>query len=77
MIEQLAVFFTPTEWKKLLLELDFLLRETYGEDLVSKDRRIKVQIPNILNFITSMNAFSSKEKVIIGDNECQQQQKPL
>lgn len=58
MDSKLSFFMDPHEWRQMLNELEFLLREVYGEDFKKSHSQMLTQVPNILAFLVSMVQFN-------------------
>lgn len=59
MDSKLSFFMDSQEWRQILNELEFLLREVYGDDLKKSHSQMMMQVPNVLAFLVSMIQFSA------------------
>lgn len=73
MDSKLSFFMDSQEWRQMLNELEFLLREVYGDDFKKSHSQMMMQVPNVLAFLVSMVQFSANSsdlevaKVIRGE----------
>lgn len=59
MNSKLSFFMNPEEWRQTLSEMEFLLRQVYGDDFKKSHEQMCMQVPNMLAFIVSMVQFSA------------------
>jgi len=54
---EMVFYVSQDEGRRMIDELDFLLRRVYGEDILKSQQQIVSQVPNMLAFLLNLAQF--------------------
>jgi hypothetical protein len=54
---EMVFYVSQDESRRMISELDFLLRRVYGEDISKSRQQIASQVPNMLAFLLNLAQF--------------------